>query len=96
MRDSVGAQASSVTISMEGRGNDVFLYWVADCEEHEGEGGQYTFMEGIIDITTRYSADTYCSCLPCLTVRDEHCFLLLNASLNMILLVFINSEVVVL
>ena len=44
--DTVGAQASAVTISMEGRGNDVFLYWAADCKEHSGEGGEYHFIEG--------------------------------------------------
>ncbi|KAL3885796.1 hypothetical protein ACJMK2_025834 [Sinanodonta woodiana] len=46
LRDSVGAQASPVTISMEGHGNDVFLYWVADCLNHEGEGGEYAFVKG--------------------------------------------------
>ena len=46
MRDTVGAQASGVTISMEGRGNDVFLYWAADCLDHSGEGGEYHFVEG--------------------------------------------------
>lgn len=50
MRDSVGAQASAITVSMEGRGNDVFLYWVADCQEHKGEGGEFQFMEGNLKI----------------------------------------------
>lgn len=46
MPDTVGAQASAITISMEGRGNDVFLYWAADCLDHSGEGGEYHFIEG--------------------------------------------------
>ncbi|KAK3581051.1 hypothetical protein CHS0354_013959 [Potamilus streckersoni] len=46
LRDTVGAQASSLTISMEGHGNDVFLYWIADCLGHEGEGGEYAFVKG--------------------------------------------------
>ena len=46
IRDTVGAQASAITVSMEGRGNDVFLYWAADCIEHSGEGGEFHFVEG--------------------------------------------------
>ncbi|XP_053408776.1 uncharacterized protein LOC123561870 [Mercenaria mercenaria] len=46
IRDTVGAQASPITVSMEGRGNDVFLYWVADCLDHEGQGGEFKFVEG--------------------------------------------------
>ena len=47
LRDTVGAQASALTVSMEGRGNDVFLYWAADCQDHSGEGGEYHFIEGM-------------------------------------------------
>ena len=46
MRDTVGAQASGLTISLEGRGNDIFLYWAADCIEHSGEGGEFHFVTG--------------------------------------------------
>lgn len=46
IRDTVGAQASGLTVSMEGRGNDIFLYWAADCTEHTGEGGQFQFVKG--------------------------------------------------
>ncbi|XP_041373917.1 uncharacterized protein LOC121386932 [Gigantopelta aegis] len=46
IRDTVGTQSSPLTISMEGYGNDVFLHWVADCEQHEGEGGEFTFVKG--------------------------------------------------
>ncbi|KAL5019654.1 hypothetical protein ScPMuIL_002546, partial [Solemya velum] len=46
VRDTIGAQASPLTISVEGYGNDIFLYWIADCLQHDGEGGQYSFVEG--------------------------------------------------
>ncbi|XP_064617640.1 uncharacterized protein LOC135481843 [Liolophura sinensis] len=46
IKDSVGAQASPLTISVQGHGNDIFLYWIADCKEHEGEGGAYKFIKG--------------------------------------------------
>ena len=45
-RDSVGAQTSPLTLSAEGRGNDLFLYWIADCTGHEGDGGQFGFRKG--------------------------------------------------
>lgn len=47
----MGAQASPLTISIEGYGNDVFLFWVSDCENHEGQEGKYKFVKGIISIT---------------------------------------------
>ncbi|XP_048257876.1 uncharacterized protein LOC124125677 isoform X2 [Haliotis rufescens] len=46
VRDTVGAQTSSLTISLEGRGNDIFLYWLADCEDHEGGGEEFNFLKG--------------------------------------------------
>ncbi|XP_074653031.1 uncharacterized protein LOC141907325 [Tubulanus polymorphus] len=46
IRDSVGAQASPLTVSVEGHGNDIFLYWIADCQGHEREGGEFTFING--------------------------------------------------
>ena len=45
-RDSVGAQTSPLTLSAEGRGNDLFLYWIADCTGHKGDGGQFGFRKG--------------------------------------------------
>lgn len=47
----MGAQASPLTISIEGYGNDVFLFWVSDCANHEGQEGKYKFVKGIISIT---------------------------------------------
>ncbi|KAK2157697.1 hypothetical protein LSH36_186g01027, partial [Paralvinella palmiformis] len=46
VKSSVGAQASPLTISVEGLGNDIFLYWYADCLGHEGQGGNFQFVEG--------------------------------------------------
>lgn len=34
-------------VSMEGFGNDLFIYWVLDCMGYEGEGGKFEFVEGI-------------------------------------------------
>ncbi|XP_013379917.1 uncharacterized protein LOC106151285 [Lingula anatina] len=45
VRDSIGVQSSPLAVSVEGFGNDLFLYWVADCEDHEGQGGVFTFAE---------------------------------------------------
>jgi hypothetical protein len=46
VKSSVGAQSSPLTVSVDGRGNDVFLYWNADCSLHEGEGGEFDFVKG--------------------------------------------------
>ena len=53
-RDSVGAQTSPLAISAAGRGNDLFLYWIADCEGNEGKGGEYNFIKGIVRMTSSY------------------------------------------
>ncbi|GAB6019216.1 hypothetical protein CHUAL_000827 [Chamberlinius hualienensis] len=45
IRDTIGAQASGLTISMEGYGNDIFLYWTADCKGHEGESNSFEFIK---------------------------------------------------
>lgn len=47
VKSSVGAQSSPLTISVDGHGNDVFIYWNADCSLHEGEGGEFDFVKGI-------------------------------------------------
>ena len=49
-RDSVGAQTSPLTISAEGEGNDLYLYWIADCVGHEGAGGEFGFRKGTLKI----------------------------------------------
>ena len=51
IRDSVGAQASPLTLSVKGQlGHDLFMYWSADCLEHEGEGDTFEFVEGSSEI----------------------------------------------
>ena len=51
------ANTSPLTVSMEGLGNDLFLYWIADCLEHEGEGGEFEFVEGT-NVHEQSRADT--------------------------------------
>ncbi|RUS78517.1 hypothetical protein EGW08_013729, partial [Elysia chlorotica] len=46
LRDTVGSQASPLTVAMEGRGNDLFLTWISDCEGHEGDQTEYAFVKG--------------------------------------------------
>ena len=46
IKETVGGQASPLTISVEGHGNDLFLYWIADCLQHEGHGGKFAFVDG--------------------------------------------------
>ncbi|XP_047000250.1 uncharacterized protein LOC124616060 [Schistocerca americana] len=42
--DTAGSQTGGLTISMDGMGNDVFLYWSADCLGHEKAQDVYAFM----------------------------------------------------
>ena len=44
--DSVGSQMGGLSISMEGSGNDWFLYWTANCVGHEGSQSSYSFAKG--------------------------------------------------
>uniref|UniRef100_T1JFB9 FAM234A/B beta-propeller domain-containing protein n=1 Tax=Strigamia maritima TaxID=126957 RepID=T1JFB9_STRMM len=46
LEDTVGAQASGLTISLQGQGNDIFLYWTSNCLNHEGEKQEYSFVSG--------------------------------------------------
>ena len=45
-KTSYAAFSSPLTVSMEGTGNDLFLYWAVDCQGHEGEEGWYQFVNG--------------------------------------------------
>lgn len=51
------ANTSPLSISMEGLGNDLFIYWVSDCIGHEGEGGKFEFVEGT-NVHEQSRADT--------------------------------------
>lgn len=56
-RSSSMANTSPLTVSMEGLGNDLFIYWVSDCMGHEGEGGKFEFVEGT-NVHEQSRADT--------------------------------------
>ena len=47
IKDAVGGQTSPLTVSMEGFGNDLFLYFTSDCLGFEGQEGQFSFVEGL-------------------------------------------------
>ncbi|GFO02838.1 pqq-like domain containing protein [Plakobranchus ocellatus] len=49
LRDTIGSQASPLTVAMEGQGNDVFLTWMADCVDHEGDTSWFDFVGGTQD-----------------------------------------------
>ena len=51
------ANTSPLSVSMEGWGNDLFVYWIADCLGHEGEGGKFEFVEGT-NVHEQSRADT--------------------------------------
>eukprot|EP00794_Sanderia_malayensis_P013936 gene13936-15388_t len=51
------ANPSPLAVSMQGRGNDLYLYWTADCVGHEGEGGKFSFVEGT-NVHEQSRADT--------------------------------------
>ncbi|KAK9754606.1 hypothetical protein QE152_g1071 [Popillia japonica] len=44
--DSVGSQMGGLTLSMENRGLDWFLFWTADCRNYEGHQDMYEFISG--------------------------------------------------
>ncbi|XP_034243919.1 uncharacterized protein LOC117646805 isoform X2 [Thrips palmi] len=54
--DSVGSQMGGLSLSVEGQGNDWFLYWTADCVGHEGSKTPFSFAKGS-DIVAQSQAD---------------------------------------
>lgn len=72
MRDTVGAQASPLSVSIEGLGNDIFLYWVADCINYEGKGGQFEFVKG--EKSPKMHIITY-------EISEKKCFIALEFTL---------------
>ena len=40
------SNGSPLSISMTGRGNDAFVYWIADCVDHEGQGDWCDVVDG--------------------------------------------------
>ena len=48
---------SPLSVSMTGLGNDLFIYWTADCVGHEGEGSWFDFVDGT-NVHEQSRADT--------------------------------------
>lgn len=46
LTDSMGSQSSPLSISVAGRGNDIFLHWMSNCKGHDKEPLRYSFLEG--------------------------------------------------
>ncbi|XP_021931466.1 uncharacterized protein LOC110835503 isoform X3 [Zootermopsis nevadensis] len=44
--DTMGSQIGGLSISMEGLGNDLMLYWRANCLHHDGPTKPFSFMPG--------------------------------------------------
>jgi hypothetical protein len=44
--DTIGSQASTPLIRLEGFGNDIFLYWSSNCKGYEGNSSQFAFAKG--------------------------------------------------
>ena len=55
IRSSIGTQVSPLTVSMKGKGNDLFLYWLADCKGHEGQSDRFQFAEGKLVMIVGFS-----------------------------------------
>lgn len=56
-KSSVMTNGSPLTVSMTGAGNDAFIFWIADCVGHEGEGDWFDFVEGT-NVYEQSRADT--------------------------------------
>ena len=46
LTDSIGSQSSPLAINLRGRGNDVFIHWMANCKNHDKEKLLYNFPKG--------------------------------------------------
>lgn len=46
MRDSGNGQMSGLTLSVDGLGNDWYLYWSANCLDHNNVNEKYRFLKG--------------------------------------------------
>lgn len=46
IEDSLSRQMSGLSVTVDGYGNDWFLYWSADCLNHEGIKEKYQFLKG--------------------------------------------------
>ena len=48
LTDSLGSQSSPISISLRGRGNDIFIHWLSNCKGHDKEKLFYSFPKGIL------------------------------------------------
>ena len=48
LTDSIGSQSSPISISLRGRGNDIFIHWLSNCKGHDKEKLFYSFPKGIL------------------------------------------------
>lgn len=55
-KDSLGSYADSVTVSMEGYGNDLFLTWLVYCDGFEANPSKFQFLTGTT-VKQEYTAD---------------------------------------
>jgi hypothetical protein len=46
LTDSIGSQSSPLTLSIKGKGNDIFIHWLANCKGHDKEKLAYSFLSG--------------------------------------------------
>jgi len=46
LTDSIGSQSSPISISLRGRGNDIFIHWLSNCKGHDKEKLFYSFPKG--------------------------------------------------
>ena len=57
IKSSSMANTSPLSVSMQGLGNDLFIYWISDCIGHEGDGTTFEFVEGT-NVHEQSRADT--------------------------------------
>lgn len=57
VKSSSMANTSPLSVSMQGYGNDLFIYWISDCIGHEGDGQRFEFVEGT-NVHEQSRADT--------------------------------------
>ena len=56
-KTSVPTHTSPLSVSMEGVGNDLAVYWSTDCAGHEHEGGWFKFVQGT-DVDASFKSDS--------------------------------------
>lgn len=73
--NSLNAQSTPITISVEGYGNDIFLHWSINCLEHTGEKLKYGFR----DSTHMYEKSQADLCRSLFGTRQEAKYLAMSS-----------------